>query len=228
MGIVMTITADTARLSAIPALSARLLSNDAFGALINLSGRRRFTSQRLVLYAVLAAQKQPEALDNARDALNLFRNAHDALVGGKDGMFCEELREAYFGETQGDQKIRAFIKLADAALDAIEREVPRASALLAELVQSATPILRVLNLITLIYEEQSKRQALMLRKQLHNTMTELETIAGQARLVAFDARIVAARAGDAGKEFSVVAGVLSNITTEIDELVRKAIDRTGA
>lgn len=227
----MTITADTARPSALPALSDRPLSNDAFGALINLSGRRRFTSQRLVLYAVLAAQQQPEALDTAREALELFRTAHDALIGGKDGMagvFCEELREAYFGETQGDQQIRGFIKLADAALDAIEHQTPRAPALLAELVQSATPILRVLNRITLIYEEQSKRQAIMLKKQLHSTMTDLEAIAKQARLIAFNARIVAARAGDAGKEFSVVAGVLSNVTTEIDELVRQAVGRTAA
>lgn len=227
----MAITADGARSSALPVLSVKPLSNDAFGALINLSGRRRFTSQRLVLYAVLAAQKQPDALNTAREALGLFRDAHSALVGGKDGMngvFCEELREAYFGETRGDQQIRSFITLAQATLDAIEQETPRAPALLAELVQSATPILGVLNRITLIYEEQSKRQAVVLKKQLRNTMTDLETIARQARLIAFNARIIAARAGDAGKEFSVVASVLSNVTAEIDELVHQALDRTTA
>jgi methyl-accepting chemotaxis protein len=39
---------------------------------------------------------------------------------------------------------------------------------------------------------------------------------------------VAARAGQAGKEFSVVAGVLSNITTEIDDLVRAALSGAAA
>ena len=44
---------------------------------------------------------------------------------------------------------------------------------------------------------------------------------------AFNARIVAARAGQAGKEFSVVAGVLSNITGEIDEMVNAALAAAG-
>jgi hypothetical protein len=37
------------------AVARAILSEEAFGALINLSSRRRFTSQRLVLYAMLAA-----------------------------------------------------------------------------------------------------------------------------------------------------------------------------
>lgn len=73
---------------------AKPLSGEVFGALINLSGRRRFTSQRLVLYAVLAAQGQEGAADTARDALKLFREAHHALLNGSDalpGIFCPEL-----------------------------------------------------------------------------------------------------------------------------------------
>jgi methyl-accepting chemotaxis protein len=55
-----------------------------------------------------------------------------------------------------------------------------------------------------------------MREQLRGIMTDIETIAREAKMVAFNARIVAARSGQAGKEFSVVAGVLSNITGEID------------
>lgn len=204
------------------------LSGEVFGALINLSGRRRFTSQRIVLYAVLAAQGDDDgaALATARDALGLFIGAHSGLVNGDGktpGIFCDELQQAYFGALAGDRKISHFADLAGRALAAIERGSLDAPQLLAQLVRVTTPMLGVLNQITTIYEEQSKRHALLMKKQLRGVITEIETIARQARMVAFNARIVAARAGPAGKEFAVVAGVLSSITGEIDDMVKAAL-----
>jgi hypothetical protein len=207
------------------------LSGEVFGALINLSGRRRFTSQRLVLYAVLASQGHDGAVKTAREALALFRGAHTALVKGSDtvpGIFCEEVREAYFGKLAGDAQIVYFMNLAERTLNAIEDRLRDAPALLEELVRITTPLLSVLNQITTVYEEQSKRHAVLMKKQLRGIMTDIETIAKQAKMVSFNARIVAARAGQAGKEFSVVAGVLSNITTEIDDLVRAALSGAAA
>ncbi|WP_051516721.1 methyl-accepting chemotaxis protein [Herbaspirillum sp. RV1423] len=209
----------------------RPLSGEVFGALINLSGRRRFTSQRLVLYAVLASQRHEGAVKIAREALGLFRGAHAGLVKGSDilpGIFCEELREAYFGKLDGDAQIVYFIDLAERTLNAIEDGLRDAPALLEELVRITTPLLGILNQITTVYEEQSKRHAVLMKKQLRGIMTDIETIAKQAKMVSFNARIVAARAGQAGKEFSVVAGVLSNITTEIDDLVRVALSGATA
>ena len=203
------------------------LSGEVFGMLINLSGRRRFTSQRLVLYAVLAAQGQANALTTARDALKLFREAHVSLLsrgGGLPGVFCKELEEAYFGKPEGDRNIRHFIDLAQRTLNAIEDGLKPAPVLLDELVRFTTPLLAILNQITAVYEEQSRRHARVMRNRLRNIMTDIETIAREAKMVAFNARIVAARAGEAGKEFAVVAGVLSKITTEIDDLVKVALD----
>lgn len=213
------------------AAEVKPLSGEVFGALINLSGRRRFTSQRLVLYAVLAAQGHENAAAVAREALGLFRGAHTALVKGSDslpGIFCEELREAYFGRLGGDAQIVHFIDLAERTLNAIEDKLREAPALLAELVRVTTPMLGILNQITSVYEEQSKRHAVLMKKQLRGIMTDIETIAKQAKMVSFNARIVAARAGQAGKEFSVVAGVLSNITSEIDDLVKAALNGAAA
>ncbi|UGQ45865.1 methyl-accepting chemotaxis protein [Massilia endophytica] len=202
------------------------LAGEIFGALINLSGRRRFTSQRLVLYAVLAAQGQEDAIGIAREALELFRGAHTALLSDKDGLpgvFCAELQEAYFGKQQGDRQIVHFMELAERTLGAMEQASAQAEALLAELVRITTPTLTVLHQITAIYEEQSKLHATLMKKQLRGVITDIETIAKQARMVAFNARIVAARAGHAGREFAVVAGVLSNITSEIDDMVSSAL-----
>jgi hypothetical protein len=210
---------------------ARKLSGEKFSVLINLSGRRRFTSQRVVLYSVLASQGHEHAVRTALDALALFRDAHDALVEGNSelpGVFCNELKDAYFGKLQGDKLIRAFIHLAEEALAAINTGKREAPKLLGQLIESATPLLNVLNKITQVYEELSKRHASQMNKHLRGVMSDIESIAKQARMVSFNAQIVAARAGQAGREFAVVAGVLSNITAEIDELVREAMGTSAA
>jgi len=202
--------------------AAKPMSGEVFGALTNLSGRRRFTSQRLVLYALLAAQGQEGAATIAQEALTLFREAHKALLedgNGLPGVFCEELQQAYYGRGQGNAQIQRFIAKAERTLQVIAADPQHAAAPLAELVALTTPTLAVLNQITAIYENQSKLYARLMKKQLIGVITDIETIARLAKMVAFNARVVAARAGQAGKEFAVVAGVMSNITTEIDEMV---------
>ncbi len=213
------------------AFSQDKLTGDVFGALINLSGRRRFTSQRVVLYAVLASMGHEGAIQTARDTLALFRDAHLTLVEGKGnlpGIFCGQLRDAYFGTLQGDRVIRSFISLAEATLAAIVDEARGAPGLLDELVKSATPLLSVLNGLTLVYEEQSKRHAQVQKRQMLDMMGDIKTIAKQARMVAFNAQIVAARAGEVGKEFSVVASTMTTITAEIDDLVHAALNSSLA
>lgn len=202
------------------------LSGDVFGVLINLSGRRRFTSQRVVLYSVLASLGHDGADRTARETLAAFKDAHLTLVEGRQGLpgvFCPQLQDAYFGMLRGDQVVRDFIALAEGTLDAVKAASPRAPALLDQLVRDATPLLSVLNALTLVYEEQSKRHAQMQRRQMQELMGDIKTIARQARMVAFNAQVVAARAGPVGKEFAVVAGTMTSITTEIDELVQTAL-----
>lgn len=207
------------------------LSIDVFGALINLSGRRRFASQRVVLYAVLASMGHDGAIATAHDTLALLREAHTALVEGKGklpGIFCGQLHEAYFGTLQGDRTIRDFIGLAGDTLAAIAGNARGAPALLDELVRSATPLLSVLNGLTLVYEEQAMRHSQAQKRQLDRTLGEIKTVARQARKVALHAEIVAARAGEAGREFAVAAGSMTTVTAQIDDLVQAALDGTLA
>ena len=184
-----------------------------------------------MLHAVLAAQGRLESLQVSRDALKLFREAHATLVNGSDqlpGLFCEELQQAYFGDGDAHEKISQFADLAQRALDAIQSGARQAPELLDDLVQRATSILAVLNNLTQLHEDLSKRHATTVKKQLNSIMTDIESIAKQARMVSFNAQIIAARAGTAGKEFSVVAGLLTSITGEIDDLVRAALSGTAA
>jgi methyl-accepting chemotaxis protein len=55
-------------------------------------------------------------------------------------------------------------------------------------------------------------------------MGDIQDIAKEARIVSFNARVMAARAGDAGKEFAVVASVLSGISEQIQALARSAME----
>ncbi len=212
-----------------PVVPARL-SGDVLGALINLSGRRRFTSQRVVLYTVLASLGHDDAIETARQTLALFCEAHTTLVQGKGGMpgiFCEQVRDAYYGQLRGNQVIEDFIALASDAIDAVATEARQAPGKLDELVRSATPLLAVLNALTLVYEEQSKRFAMLQRKHMSTMMADIKTIAKQARFIAFNAQIAAARAGEQGKEFAVMASEMTNITGEIDDLVQQAMQGAG-
>ena len=54
-------------------------------------------------------------------------------------------------------------------------------------------------------------------------MSQIKAISMQARIVSFNAQVVASRAGTSGREFSVVAAELSQINGRIDELVREAM-----
>jgi hypothetical protein len=179
---------------------------------------------------VLASLGHDGAIETARQTLILFGEAHRALIDGRSGLpgiFCEQVRDAYYGQLQGCRVIDDFLALAHDALDAIAHERREAPALLDELVSSATPLLAVLNALTLVYEEQSKRHALGQRKQLQDMMGEVKTIAKQARMVAFNAQIAAARAGEAGQEFAVMASAMTNLTGDIDNLAQAAMSRAA-
>jgi len=200
-------------------------AGELFGKLINLSGRRRFTSQRVVLYAVLASQGREGALATAREGLATFSDAHRALLEGEFSpqALGGELQQAYFGSDRADERITAFIELAGRALDLIATHAFSAPSLLEELVEAATPLLATLNRLTQLYEDLARHQAASAKKQLTAVMGDIEQIAKHARIVSFNAQVVAARAGASGREFAVVSGEMTHITGKLDGLVREAV-----
>jgi hypothetical protein len=206
--------------------SKRLISNEIISTLINLSGRQRMLSQRIVLNAVMAAQGQLNALKIAEEALHLFSHTHTILVHGDreyPGIFFEELRKAYFGPSESEKYIKSFILLAEQVITACKNSAPELNGLITKLGAMATDIVSLLNEVTLAYEHESKRRTALHNKQQLELMSSIQKIAKEARIVSFNAQVIAARAGDSGREFSVVASVLTDITEKMDNLAVAAM-----
>ncbi|SEC40703.1 methyl-accepting chemotaxis sensory transducer [Burkholderia sp. WP9] len=206
------------------------VSSEVLSSLINLAGRQRMLSQRIVLKAMLAFQQFDGALAIARDTLNTFADSHTVLTQGRDGLpglFSPALREAFHGSGKVAAKIADFIALASAALEAIGRASPRADDALKALVDSVDPLLTQLHGVTAVYEQESRRIARLQKKEQQQLIERIKGIAKEAHIVSFNGQIVASRAQVTGREFAVVAGVMTTITKELEAVVNAFVKKTS-
>ncbi len=213
---------------------------ERLSALINMAGRQRMLSQRLVLHAVLAAQQQtqqraqgaatalPAALPVFRDTLERMASSHERLAhGGGEwpGAFSDGLRQAYFAPRNADARIRDFLGLAQQVLSGLEGRRANVDAIVQELVGEATPILELLNELTLAHEAEAALRARQERHRHQELMERLHAVAREAKVVAFNAQVAAHRASAHGPEFGVVAARMGVITEEMEKLLLQARGR---
>lgn len=202
-----------------------MISSDLMVALINLSGRQRMLSQRIVLNILLTVHR-PQAIEQAKEALTLFSQTHTMLVNGNHeypGVYFDALEKVLFGAENNESQIRQFIQLCQQAIAACESNNGLPLAMIPALGEQASLIVSILNQITLTYENESKHCEMLRRRKQENLMSSIQKIAKEAKIVSFNAQVIAARSGDAGKEFAVVASVMTNITNEIEQLVAAAM-----
>ncbi|WP_025602836.1 type IV pili methyl-accepting chemotaxis transducer N-terminal domain-containing protein [Burkholderia sp. WSM2230] len=215
------------------------VSNEVLSSLINIAGRQRMLSQRIVFKAMLALRRSEGALAIAQDTLRTFADSHAALVQGRDGLpglFSPALREAFHGKDddkrssngQVARKIADFIALASTALDAIARDAPRAEQAVEALIASADPLLNDLHAVTAVYEQESRRIARMQKREQQQLIERIKSIAKEAHIVSFNGQIVASRTNVTGREFAVVAGVMTSITKELEAVVSAFVKKTAS
>ena len=94
-------------------------------------------------------------------------------------------------------------------------------------VETTDGVLDALNTATTAFDQVSKAQSETLMKELAGIVASIQTVAREAKVVSFNAQVMAARAGQHGREFAVVANVLSGITNEIDGLSLQAVSLAG-
>ncbi len=206
------------------------ISRDNEMSLVNLAARQRMLSQRMVLQTVLAARGSDLHMKAARSSLALFTDSQTRLVETArhlDGASGDILREAYHGPAGVGATIDAFALQVGTTLDLAERQSPRVEDALARLVESTDSALDALNTATTAFDQVSKARSETLMKELAGIVASIQTVAREAKVVSFNAQVMAARAGQHGREFAVVANVLSGITNEIDGLSLQAVSLAG-
>lgn len=192
---------------------------------LNLAARQRMLSQRVVMQTLLAAAGDTRQLDAARTTFALFCHSEAQLLATLthyDEASARQLRDVYEGPQGIGITIETFMDRMRRALEIIERRGD-VKTLLADIVNSTDEVLGALNQATSTFDTIAKAKSDRLFKELGTIVSDIHTIAREAKIVSFNAQVIAARAGQQGREFAVVANVLSGISTEIDGLTQKAI-----
>ncbi|QCP53559.1 chemotaxis protein [Trinickia violacea] len=203
------------------------VSGEVIGELINLSGRQRMLSQRIVLHVLLASRGDSAALDVVKTCLATFAATHTDLVSGNarlPGVFSDALKQLYFGTACADDLIRRFIARTADAIASLESGAAASDEQVDALVMQATPLLELLQQITLAYQKEMHGIETAAKKRQAEIAEQLGSISMQANIVALNARIAAARAGQFGREFAVITTVLADIIKEMDQLIHSVVD----
>lgn len=207
-----------------------MASGDSGISLVNLSARQRMLSQRMVLQTVLATGGSASHLQAARKTLALFTDSQATLLDTPrvlDEASARAVRDTYHGPRGVAAAIDAFARQVETTLTLAEQASPRAEAALAKLVEGTDGVLEALNTATTAFDKAAKTRADSMMQELSSIVASIQTVAREAKVVSFNAQVMAARAGQHGREFAVVANVLSGITNEIDSLSLQAVSLAG-
>ncbi|QKO22345.1 type IV pili methyl-accepting chemotaxis transducer N-terminal domain-containing protein [Rhodoferax sp. BAB1] len=194
-------------------------------SLVNLAARQRMLSQRMILQTILAARGDAQRLAEAQRSLQIFTESQQHLLvttGQLEAASAQKIRTTYDGVRGVGPVIETFMQLMRRTLEQIERKAPGVAESLIELVGHTDRILEALNTATTAFDDITKAKSEAMMKELAGIVGDIQSVAKEAKVVSFNAQIMAARAGQHGREFAVVANVLSDITGEIDGLTRKA------
>jgi hypothetical protein len=224
----------------------------ATGALINLSGRQRMLSHRVVMFLALAQMQSPgpardAPLASAKAALKGFSDARRILVEGDQeaglppasGRARELLHDAVAAgnpRLTGLGLLDGFVAQSEHCIihfhradETLEHELLALSGLV------ANDLLAFLNRLVAAFEADlaeaeaaEASAALDIRQFVSSTLDDIERLGVKMHMIAVNAVIEAARAGEAGRAFAFVANEIKALSAQAREEAAKigqAMDR---
>lgn len=202
------------------------------GALINIAGRQRMLSHRAVMFLALSQAPDEREMDallaEAEQAFAAYETGVKLLVSGDahqgiPPLFSARVRAILSrpagSRASGALVLESFGGDGRACLEALRAGEPRCSVRVRRLAELAGGVLLpLLNGVVAALEEdlaealqQDAERSADLRAVMTGALDDIEQTATKIRLIAFNALIEAARAGDAGRAFSVIAEEIKNL-----------------
>ncbi|HEX5736950.1 MAG TPA: methyl-accepting chemotaxis protein, partial [Hydrogenophaga sp.] len=167
-------------------------------SLVNLAARQRMLSQRMILQTVMATDGDAEWLRAAQGSLRMFTESQQhlqATIEQLEPASARKITETYQGPNGVGPVVNAFMQLMRNVLDQIEAGSPRAAATSAELVGHTDRILTALNTATTAFDEIGQARSDAMMKELAGIVDDIQGVAKEAKVVSFNAQVMAARAG---------------------------------
>lgn len=209
----------------------------SLGALINIAGRQRMLAHRAVMFLALSQVSGVgdvgEMLEAAAGALNAFASGVGVLLRGDADQGLAPLTSkrarklleapARSGRT-GAAELEGFVTRGQACLDHLRRGDGCAREIRTLADVAGEELLPLLNDIVAALEADladavaaEAGRAADVRAVMTDALDDIEQTATRIRLIAFNALIEAARAGDAGRAFSVIAEEIRVLGTQTGE-----------
>lgn len=210
----------------------------ALGALINIAGRQRMLSHRAVMFLALSQAPGGGALDEllteAGGALSSFEAGVRLLLHGDaeqsiPPLFSHRVRallsQPIPGHGGGARLLESFATRGTSCLQRLQAGDAACGGEIRALADLAgVVLLPLLNGIVAAFEQdlaealqQEAERAADIRQVMTGALDDIEQTATRIRLIAFNALIEAARAGDSGRAFSVIAEEIKNLGAQTRE-----------
>ncbi len=207
--------------------------------IVNSLGRLKMLTQKMALlisYLHFRTENESQTKINFasfKESFEFFKNEWNFIVQKTEEYIKNNKRIHYLVYDDGKTKVASLMEVIKKMINNLENgekissnEFENTSK---KLMVEIPNLLNEIN--TQFYQEGKNTVELdeknyqLTQKDILKTLKSITEIASSARMISFNAHIIAERAGgDIGKEFSVVAEGISKLTTRINDLVDKALE----